>query len=296
MTDTLATNVAEITQELIDATVMQMPQVAPMMNLVERLDIPSGKNSVEIPRANSTFSVQTPTDGDELVNTSQFDLTSTTISPTLRAIHFRITDRAMRFSQEDVLKLVSQEMARAQGQDIDDDITAEFANVTATVGTTNTDITIADLRGARRQLMDVTVANGGPAPMPLVTVLAPIPVENLMTNLGLQATVTTTTGTGTQFITDGLSADFIRQYFVPGASIVGVPTFVDGYISEDSNNDDLGCMFSKQEFQLAMSKDWDMKTFEESNWIGTILRAVADYNSGIGKYNAWGVQIIADGA
>ncbi len=292
MADTLATNVSQITQELIAATVMQMPQLAPMMNLVERVDIPKGKDSVEIPRANSTFTVQTPTDGDELVNTSQFDLTSTTINPTLRAIHVRVSDRAMRFSQEDVLSLVSQEFARAQAQDIDDDLTAEFSNITATVGTTNTDITIADLRIARRTLQDVAVASGGPPPPPLFTVLAPIPVENLLTNLGLQPT----DSTNAPFIPAGLSQELLQQYFIPGASVVGVPTFVDGYITEDGNGDDLGMMGSKQSLQLAMSKEWDMDTFKESNWIGTIIRAVADYNSGIGKYNSWAVQVIADGS
>jgi hypothetical protein len=296
MADTLSANVAELTQEIIDATVMQMPSLAPMINLVERKTIQSGKNALEIPRANSTFAVQTPTDGDELVNTSQFDLTSSTITPTLRALHVRISERAQRFSQEDILSLVSQELSRAQAQDIDDDITAEFANVTATAGTTNTDITIADLRNARRQLMDVAVASGGPAPDPLFAVLAPIPVENLLTNLGLQGTVAVGTATGEQFIPQGMSSDFIRQYGVNGMPLVGVDLFWDGYITEDANSDDLGCMFSRQAFQLAMSKDWDMKTFEESNWIGTILRAVADYNSGIGKYNAWAVQLIADGA
>jgi len=296
MADTLATNVAEITQELIDATVMQMPQVAPLMNLVERKDIPNGRNSVEIPRANSTFSVQTPTEGDDLVNPSQFDLTSTTISPTLRAINVRVSERARYFSQQDILQFISQELARAQGQDVDTDISAEFSNLGQSAGTTNTDLTIAVLREARRKLQANTVANGGPAPDPIYTVLAPIPVENLMTNLGLQGVVPNGTATGQQFVSQGLSEEFIRQYFVTGINLVGVGTFWDGYLTEDGSSDFICAMYAKQAIQLAMSKDWDMKQFEESEWIGVILRTVADYNSGVGKYANWGVAITADGA
>ena len=227
MPDTLAPNVAELTQELIDATVMQMPQNAPLMNLVERIDIPDGHNAVEIPRANSTFSVQTPTEGDDLVNPAQFDLTSTTISPTLRAINVRISERARYFSREDVLKLISRELARAQGQDVDTDISAEFSNFGLTAGATNDDLTLAPLRTARRQLQANTVANGGPAPDPLYTVLAPIPVENLLTNLGVQGAVATN-----PWVPAGLSETFIREYLVPGVNLVGVPVFWDGYLTE----------------------------------------------------------------
>lgn len=292
MSDTLAAQVAEITQELIAATTMQMPQNAPMMNLVERINIPNGRNSVEIPRANSTFTVQTPTEGDELVNSSQFDLTSTTINPTLRAIKVRVSDRARYFSQEDILSLISQELARAEGQDVDTDLLAEFTNFGLSAGTTNQDTTVAVWRAARRALQANTVANGGPAPDPIFAVLAPIPVENLLTNMGLQGVVASTA----PWTPRGMSEDFIRTYLVPGTPIVGVPIFWDGYMTEDGSGDFICGMFSKQSLQLAMSKDWDMQTFTESDWIGVILRAVADYNSGVGKYANWGVAVTADGA
>ena len=299
MADTLSANVAEITQEIITATQMQLPQMAPAMNLITKVEIPAGKNSAEIPRANSTFSVDTPADGDEIVNTQQFDLTSTTISPTLRSQLVRVSYRARHFSQEDLLALISQEAARSQGQDIDTDITAEFANFHTDndVGTTNTDLVFSVLRTARRLLQDVTVANGGPPPQGSInTLLAPIAVENLITNLGAQAPVATGTATGQQFVSQGLSEEFIRNYFVPGINLVGVPVFWDGYITEDGSADDICAMFASDSIHLAMSKDWSTEQFNESNWLGTILRWFADYNTALGKYTHWGAQITADGA
>jgi len=130
----------------------------------------------------------------------------------------------------------------------------------------------------------------------LVTVLSPIVVENLLTNLGLQGTVATATATGQQFIPAGLSQDFIRQYMIAGSGMVGVPTFWDGYMTEDGSSDFICAMASRKAIQTVYSKNWSMDTFKESNWIGVILRAVADYNTGVGKFANWGVKITADGA
>jgi len=293
MADTLAANVAAITQEIITATQMQLPQNAPAINLVTRVPIMAGKNSVEIPRANSTFSVDTPADGEELVSGQQFDLTSTTISPVLRSQLARISYRAKHFSQEQLLSLISSEAARSQAQDIDTDITSLFANFHTDndVGGTNTDITLAVLRTARRVLQGVTVSNGGP-PDNLSVLLAPIPVENLLTNLGVQGVV----ASSNPWIPSGFSEELIKKYFVQGINLVGVPVFWDGYMTENGSGDYIGAMFAKDSIHLAMSKDWDVDQFNESNFIGTILRWTADYDASIGKYTHWGAQITADGA
>lgn len=291
MADTLAANVAELTHALIDATVTMMPQNAVCMNLFEKLNIPKGNNSVLVPRQNSTFTVQTPTEGDEVVSNSQFDLTSTTISPTLRVIKVRVSERAKYFSQEDIVRLISKELARAEGQDLDQDLLAEFSNFGLTDGTTNTDLVLSVLRQSRRKLQANTVANGGPAEN-LVTVLAPIAAENLLTNMGVQGVVSSTN----PWIPAGLSENFIREYMVQGVNLVGVPIFVDGYMTENGSGDSIGCMASRQALQWVVSKDWDLRTFEESDWIGPIIRAVGDYNSGVGKFANWGDAITCDGA
>lgn len=298
MADTLTTNVAESVQEFITATIALMPQKAPMMNLVTVKRIPKGHDRLEIPRVNSQSSVQTPTEGDELVVSSQFDLTSTTIQPTHRAIMVRVHERPTYFSKDDLIALVSEEISQSQAQDIDTDLTAEFANFASgnDVGTTNTDITLAVLRTARRNLIANSNtngvnprANGGPAPAPFYTVLAPTPEMDLMTNLGLQGVV----GSTNPWIPKGLSEEIIQNYYID--RLVGVETFRDGYMTEDASADFICGMFSKKALWLAISKDWDMKTFEVPNWIGVIIRSVADYNSGVGAYTHWGVQITADG-
>lgn len=293
MADTLSANVAETTQELIVATLALMPQMAPMLGLVTKVNIGKGHDRVEIPRVNSTSSVQTPTEGDELVNSAQFDLTSTTIQPTHRAIMVRIHDRATYFSKEDVVGLVSEELAQTQAQDIDTDLLAEFANFGSgnDTGGSGTDANLADLRSARRKLRAVTRANGGPAQGNLRYVMSPVNEEHLFTNLGVQGVVSSTA----PWIPDGWSQEMISTYAIPQNQLLGVSMYVDGYMTEDGSADYITGMFSKDALWFAVSKDWDMKTFEVPNWIGTIIRCVADYNSGIGGYPLHGATITFDG-
>lgn len=290
--DTLAANLAETTQEIIAATVALMPQHSVMLNTVERMSISKGHDRIEIPRVNATFDVMTPTEGDEIVLSQAFDLTSTTIQPTQRAILLRVSERSTYFSRDNVITLVSGELAYTQAEDIDTDLLAELANFNSAndVGTTNTDLKFSVLRKARRLLQANTHANGGPAPGPWYCVVAPIPEEDLMIDLGAQGVVASTA----PWIPEGMSADMIMSYQLP--SLVGLKILVDGNMTENGSSDFICGMYSKQALQFAVSKDWDMKTFEVPNYVGTIIRSVADYNSGVGKFDRWGCTITADGA
>jgi hypothetical protein len=296
MADTLVTNIAESTQEIIEATQLMLPQYSPTMNLVTRLTIAKGNNEAELPFVNSFPTVQTPTEGDELTITSQFDLSSTTIAPTRRAIMVRVTRRAERFSKEQLIAVISDWLARAEAVNIEEDLIAEFTNFhTANdVGTTNVDLTLATLRTAKRLLDSVTAANGGPAPVPISCVISPIAAENLLTDLGVAGVVATTA----PWIPAGLSEELIKQYALQGGStfqLLGSGVFVSSAFVNNASGDHICGMFSKKALYLAMAEDWDMKSFEESNWDGAILRALADYKSGVGPYSRWGAQITADG-
>lgn len=306
MADTLTTNIAESVVEMVTTTLELIPHKAVMPNLAVRKTIAKGHDRIEIPRVNSTSSVQLPTEGDELVLTSQFDLTSTTIQPTHRAIMVRVHERATYFSKDDVIALVSEEMAQTEAQDMDTDLLAEFANftgfsasTTGIGGGTGVNLVYSDLRTARRILLSNTRANGGPAPGRIYCVLGPVQEEDLFTDLaatGLGAITTPLGGNMSPWIPKGLSEEIILNYHIPQNVLAGVQLFRDGYMTEDANGDSTIGIFSEKSLYLAIAKDWDMKVFEVPNWVGVILRATADYNSGIGGYPRHGGSILVDGA
>lgn len=301
MADTLTANVAESIVEIVAATIELIPHKAVMPNLVVRKTIPKGHDRLEIPRVNSTSGVQLPVEGDELVISSQFDLTSTTISPTHRAIMVRIHERATYFSKEDIIGLVSEEMAQTEAQDMDLDLLAEFTNfgfseaTTGFGGGTGVDVTYADLRASRRMLRANTRANGGPAPGRLYIVVGPVQEEHLFTDLGALGVGGVTAANAVQAIPKGISEEIILNYHVPQNVLAGMTMFADGYMTEDGSGDSVIGIFSEKALTLAIAKDWDMKVFEVPNWIGPILRATADYNSGITAYTNWGVGALVDG-
>lgn len=292
MADTLTTNISASYAAIVERTIAQMPQSAPMLSLARKLIVPKGSNSAQIPRVSSVSSVQTPGEGEELSTTSRFTLASNTISPTFRAISVRIHVRAINYSQEDLVRLVSDEMALSQGQDIDTDLTGEFANwhTDNDVGTTGEQLTLSTLREARRILQSVARSKGGPPRGDVVTVLSPVVAEHVLEDIGASGV-----GSGSNWIPAGISEQLIRRFHVSEIPLMGAAVFVDGYMSADGSGDYICSMFGSEALVWACSMDWQMSVFEEAEWPGVTLRSLADYNAGIAGFSHHGCQITADG-
>ncbi|MFQ5472858.1 MAG: hypothetical protein ACE5FA_08260 [Dehalococcoidia bacterium] len=300
MADTLAAQIDESTQEILDAALLMMPQYSPTLNLVTKLTIPKGKKEAELPFVNSFPTVVTPTEGEEITQTSQFDLSSVTITPTQRVIKVRVSKRAERFSQEQLIAIISDWLGKAQAINTEEDLIAEFQNFHSDndLGGNTTDLALSLLRTARRLLDSVTTANGGPAPQPISTVIAPVAGEDLLTDIGTQGVVASTS----PWIPRGLSEDLVRQFALQGGStfqLVGTAVFISSALAADSYGAASGGraagMFSKQAIYHCISENWNLETFKESEWLGVILRTYADFDSGVGPYSRWGCFILTDG-
>lgn len=271
-----------------------MPQQAPMMNLIETINLAKGKTQADLPYATSVATVQTPTEGDEISFADTFTIGSISITPGIKVIKYRISQRADRMSQEQLVTFVADEISRAQAQNLDQLATAQFTNFGTgnDVGSSGTDLAFSILRDARTNLMKNPVITGGPAPGPIYCVIAPTPYNNLMTNLGAQGVVSSTN----PWIPAGLSQDVMKQFAVPGGELLGgVGIFWDGYMVANGAADFYCAMFSKRSLYRVISSGWNTDTFKESEWLGVILRADADYGVGVGPFNLWGCQITADG-
>lgn len=291
--DSTSANFAELTQEIIGATIALMPEEAPMIPLVTRLPIGKGHDRYQMPRVNTgAFDIQLPTEGDELVASNQFDLTSSTLQPTKRAILLRWTDRAEYFSRDDVVSLISHQLAQTQAQDIDQDLTAEFANFHTDndVGTTNVDLDFDIIDLAYFLLTDVDYENGGPPNGPFYCVLSPRAYYDVRLDLGVAGLL------GNNYVVPGMSQEMMQNYYIPQNRLSGVSLFRDGYMTEDGSGDYICAMFVKNALHFGVSQDWDMRTFEVPSFIGTIIRSVADYNSGLLGFTHHGAQITADGS
>ena len=292
MADTLSTNISASYAAMVERTIAQMPQSAPMLSLARKLIVPKGSNTAQIPRVSSVSSVQTPTESETLSTTSRLILQSNTITPSFRAIYVRIHICALNYSREDLVRLVSDEMALSQGQDIDTDLTGEFGNwhTDNDIGASGEKLTLAKLRQARRLLQSVARSNGGPPRGDIVTVLSPIVAEHVLEDLGASGV-----GTGSNWIPAGISEQLIRRFHVNEIPLMGTAVFVDGYMADDAQGDYICSMFGTEALVWACSMDWEMKLFEEAEWPGVTLRSLADYDAGITGFKHHGCQITADG-
>ena len=292
MADTLSTNISSSYAAMVERTIAQMPQTAPMLSLARKLIVPKGSNSAQIPRVSSVSTVQTPNEGAELSTTSRFTLANNTISPKFRAIYVRIHTRAMNYSQDDLVRLVSDEMALSQGQDIDTDLTGEFGNwhTDNDIGATGEELSLAKLRNARRVLQTVPRSKGGPPRGDIVTVLSPVVAEHVLEDLGASGV-----GSGSNWIPAGISEQLIRRFHVSEIPLMGTAVFVDGYMAVDGSGDYICSMFGTEALVWACSMDWEMSMFEEAEWPGVTLRSLADYSAGIAGFAHHGCQITADG-
>lgn len=301
MADTLAANISESTQEIIQSTLLMMPTFSPCMNLVTRHDIPKGKNSDEIPAVATIASVANRTSGEEITQTSQFDLTSVTITPVERTILVRIESKAERYSQENLVALVTRWLAQTQARNVEQDIVSQFQNFNASndLGGNTTDLVLTLLRTAMRLLKSVTQVNGGPAPQPISTVIGEIPAEDLLNDLGVQGVVSSTS----PWIPAGMSEELIRNFGLVAAAerlqLVGSMVYTSSELTADlygaASSGIAGGMFSKEALYYAVSQDWTLKVFEESEWPGPILRVMADFDTGVGPYDSWGSFLLMDG-
>lgn len=294
MPDTLFASVSATGQSMIQRAQALMPQQAPCMNLVSKLTIPKGKTQADLPYATSTATVQQLTEGDEVGYADNFTISVSSIVPGIRVIKYKISKRAERFSQEQLTVLVSDEMSRAQAQNVDQLITGQFTNFHTDndVGSSGTDLAFSALSAAKVLLMRNTVINGGPAPGKISCVIAPTPYGNLMTNLGAQGVV----ASSNPWIPAGLSQDIMKQFAVPGGDLLGgVGIYWDGYMVANGAADYLCAMFSEKAIYYVSSQEWEHDVFSESGWLGVILRSDADYGVGLSPFTHWGSQITADG-
>lgn len=297
MTDTLSQNILETSQELIWTTEMMLPQAGPLVSLATPLPLPKGKNFAELPFVNSFPTVETPTEGDEVLNTSQFDLSSTSVAPVERVMKVRVSRRAVKFTRDQLIATIGEWLGLAEGKNSDEDLLAEFGNfhVDNDVGTTGQPLRIDTVLEARTRLMETSVQNGGPAPDPIVCVISPRMARDLAKDLGATGQAASTANP--PWIPEGLSQTLIRRFLLPlsNVELAGVTFYWDGYIVNDGSGDQIGAMFPRRALYHSVSEDWDLETFKIDTFLGTILRVYADFNSAVHPYTRWGSTILAKG-
>lgn len=297
--DTISTqaNMSEVIDVMIATAEALELEFAVMSGLVTRVEIPNGADRVRIPYQDSTFVVQPHTDGDEISVVQRFSLDTLELTATELQLSYRISATAMRLSTQDLGAMAGDEFAKAQQERLEVDLLSLLDDTgSQDLGSSGANTTLDHVRNARTLLKNVARAQGGPARQPVVLVINPIQEDHLLADLGVTAATAAVAGANGVQRAAGISDELLNSpWFIQ--SLLKVPVFSTGYVATtvgSVTSPSIGGMFSKRALLYGVSKDWDMKVYDESHWPGLIVRGMAHYGSRLGPFPQHVVQFDTD--
>lgn len=278
--ETTSTTLATLCQAIIAEARMTMSQGAKLRDYVMRRDLPEGKSGITFP-AYGDVTVAAVAEGTDLSNQA-VSTTGVTISPGEYGGMTTLTDVADYTSNPtqvgaDIGKLFGEAIRAAQNQAI----WALFDGFSQTAGTTNTDITEANIADCVRQLISAK------APRPYYMAITPHVFEDL---LAIYSTNTANT-------TDQLRNAVLNDGVLP--PIYGViPILLDNLAAGTSDGEidaaDAKCgVFSRN--AIGYVEGYDIRIETERNASLRAEEIVATTYFGVGEVNdAWGVELLVD--
>jgi hypothetical protein len=239
--------------------------------------VPAGSISARFP-IYSTPTATTLTDGNSLSNAA-ISLASATLTPTVKGIQFAITDLAMHAAPQEVADLARQAAAALISQK-NKAIIALFDGFSQAVGTTNVDITEANIIAAVKNL---TTAG---APGPYYLVIGPQQWADLQ---------------GIYKGSTSVFASMVREVAykgVPsggdtGLDLFGARVLVCGDFTSDGNGDIKGAVLSPAALGYAQSWDMVAKAQRDESLVGMKLVFSSAYAVGELK-DEWGTEFLLD--
>jgi len=292
--DTISTqaNMSEVIDVMIAQAEALELEFAVMGGLVTRVTVPRGSDRVRIPFQDSTFVAQAHTDGDEIAVVQRFSIDTLELTVTELQLTYRISNTAMRYSTADLGSLAGEELAKAQQERLEVDLLSLGDDTgSQDLGASGANTDLGHLRDAETLLLNIARTQGGPAPRPYFLVINPIQRAHLLTDLGVAVAATTD-----RTIPTGFTQDLVQNGWFQG-NILGIPVFMTGYIAQtvgSVTSPSLGIMSSKRALLYGVSKEWDVKSYDESHWPGAIVRSMTDYGQRIGPFPQRVVQFDTD--
>ena len=256
--------------------------------MATRYEIPRGHDRVRVPFQNSTFDVQPYSDDDEVSVSQRFSLDTLELTINMRVISYRISERATRLSYVDLGAMAGQELVKARSEHLE----AFLLDILEGAGLSGGDATfdIGEVREALRALLDVPRVDGGPAKRPLFSVVSPTAEFEIYADIGISSAA----GVFQRPLNSGGKIEDILLGSGPAIEgnyafdLLGVPFFRSGYFAQTTAGvtvaDINGFMFSKSALLLGVSKDWDLKIYDEARYPGLIVRSMSDFGGRLGPF------------
>jgi N4-gp56 family major capsid protein len=260
--ETTTSTVASLLPEIVAEAMFVAQERSIMRGLVKNFAVPfNGGLTVNVPIYNAV-SAAGLTEGTDLGNTAVTTGVAT-LSVAEVGLMTTVTDLARRGAASNIIGDVGRLFGEAIAKKMDQDLMAEFANLTGAVIGSGAALTAADIFEAAAKLRNASV------PAPLVAVINPLDAYDL------KGSVTSTFGNGAA----GLGNEAMVSGYI--GSLAGIEIY-------ESANATTGAVFHRDALGLAMMADIALETQRDASLradeiVGTATYGVGVLHSGYGS-------------
>lgn len=285
-TDLILADIAAYKQLIIHEAKFQFSKKAGLKNYIDMKQIEDqGSDSSRFPSWTGVTATETPEGVKAPVVKPSVSYVD--IAATKKTVFFEVPKEAFKGSMLNggLVNYLAPIAADAIDNKVEEDIIALFSSFTTnTVGTTNTDLAQAVIRSAVTKLGKK--ASAGANPSRFMSVLSPIALENLQSNIA----------TGSYLaVPESLKNEIFKD--APGVTafnLFGLPFLTSSRIVDNGSGDHICALFDTQaiggslQWDVTLDTDYDVsRSVFQFNW-------QMSYGVGVAKEN-WGVAITCDG-
>lgn len=256
-----------------------------MTNLVTNFTLPPGAKQLTVPKY-SALTAAGLTEGVDMTTPQQLASTAIDITTSEVGIMVTVSRKLVQQQVEDIFRVVGRLLSDALAKKEDQDGLAQIDGFSQTFPGAGAPLTMAHLRGAVAYIASGGSSNGPPGPEPIVFVLHPEQLSDIVDKIA---------PIGTYAIPHGISEDITKNYYRGTIPVYGSPIFVDGNITRDSGDDAKGGAFSKMAMMFTRSQEWLIDTQHDASLRADEMILTTEYSWD--EYeDGWGVELHSDAA
>ena len=271
MAQTATTGSLENAQRIIIATAKYTEEHnAPAMALIEQFNLPSGSKQVTVPKVGA-MAMSDLTDGLDIVDEESIGMTTVDLTASEVGAKLIITDKLARQSAENVFSIIGRQLGDGMARKKDTDVIALYTNLNGgtKLGADGRNMNVANTHAI------ISNAKANKFGNQLYILHHPNAIAHLSKD---GATVASLGAAGGGEVTNGFSADLLRNFFSGLRPINNVPIYEDGNIAKESGVDSgIGVIADKSALAVLKSVDTRTERQRDASLRATEVVVTADY-------------------
>jgi len=240
---------------------------APALALIESFSLPKGAKQVTVPKVGQ-MTVSDLTDGQDIVDEEEIGMTTVDLTAAEVGAKVILTDKLVREQQSNVFTMIGRQLGDAMARKKDTDVHALYGTLNGgvKVGATTKFMKASNVQGA------IAVAKANKFGSQLYILHHPNAVAYLSKESAIVAS------TAASELTNGWSADLLKNFWSGLRPMNGVSIFEDGNLAAESNGTDgIGVIADKSALAVLNSVETRTEKQRDASMRATEVVITSDY-------------------